>query len=140
MGYCNQNDLLAKISITDLLPFLDDQSSGSLNDAEVQARLASIIDVESALIDGSIANIYDVPISPAPPILRAACIIFCCETIYRRRLTPDEVNPFKSQADLMRQRLEDIGNGKVHLDLRNPRNFPQGTYVASPIAMNYTSL
>lgn len=140
MGYCTQNDITALISIKDLLAMLDDIGAMSLNDGNVQGVLNSLITLQSNLIDGSIANAWDVPIVPTPPLLNAACTVFCVEALYQRRLTPDEKNPYKAQADIFRKRLQDIGNGKLEFDLRNPRDYPQGTAVTVPIAINTNTL
>jgi len=132
MAYCNQDDILAEISMQDLIPFLDDDDSGVLN----TQLLNKIIDRESAKIDGRISNIYTVPLVPTPPACRDACTIFTCEALYRRRLTPDEKNPFHMEAEELRERFKLIGNGKLELDLNFPRNYPQGAVVSAPIAIN----
>lgn len=135
-AYCTADDVTAEINSQDLIPFLDDENTGNLN----TARLELIINRESAKIDGRLANIYNVPFNPVPPTVRDACTVFVCEALYRRRLTPDEKNPFHMEAEEMRERLKLIGNGKLELDLNFPRNYPQGTYVACPISLNSNTM
>jgi len=134
--YCSVADVTAEINSSDLIPFLDDENQGTLN----TARLNQIIDRESAKIDGRVSNIYNVPFSPIPPAVRDACTIFVCEALYRRRLTPDESNPFHKEAEELRERFKLIGNGKLELDLNFPRNYPQGTFVSTPIALDSNTM
>ena len=138
MGYCSKADVLAELNSADYIPFLDDAGTGMPGDAD--AQLQSIIDRESAKIDGRISSIYRTPIVPTPPSLRDACAVFVSEALYRRRLVPGERNPFTEEAMDMRERLKLIGNGKLELDQNFPRAFFQGTYVSVPIAVNTNSM
>lgn len=138
MGYCSLSDIQLLINGNDWITFMDDSNTGDPNAATT--AINSLIGLMSARIDGRLANIYTVPFSPTPPFLRDACSIFVCEAMYQRRLTPDERNPFRSQADEIRERLTLIGNGKLELDLNFPRNFTQVNAIQIPIAMNVTSL
>ena len=45
------------------------------------------------------------------------------EMLYQRRLTPEEKNPFKSQADEWRKQLTSIGAGEIPLDESSRRGF-----------------
>lgn len=135
-AYCTQDDILAEINAADLLPMLDDNNTNDPNDPSVTGRLASIIARESKKIDGRLSNIYNVPFNPVPPAVNDACIVFVCEALYRRRLTPDEKNPFHVEAEDLRKRFTKIGNGELELDLNFPRDYPQGTVTFTPIVMN----
>jgi hypothetical protein len=138
MPYCNQDDVSALININDVAAMLDDTGAANLTNG--LTVLNNLISLHSALIDGSIANIIDVPVIPTPPLLRAACAVFVCESMYQRRLTPDEKNPFKPQADMMRERLKAIGHGDLEFDLNYPRDYPQGAVVSTPLTVNMTTL
>lgn len=138
MAYCSLTDVAALININDVSAMSDDSSAGNLNNGITVVN--NLIDLHSALIDGSIANIIDVPVVPTPPLLRAACALFVAESLYRRRLTPDEKNPFMAQADTMRDRLKSIGHGDLEFDLNYPRDYPQGAVVQTPLAVNMTTL
>jgi phage gp36-like protein len=135
MAYCSRQDIIAEINAADIIPFLDDDNDGF----EDPGLLDSIINRESAKVDGRIASIYQVPISPTPPLLRDFCTIFVCEALYRRRLTPDEKNPFHIEAEEDREILTQIGNGKLELDVNVSRAFTQGAVVTAPIVMNTNS-
>lgn len=134
--YCSVDDVTSEINSVDLIPFLDDENQGTLN----VARLNSIISRESTKIDGRLSNIYTVPFNPVPPAVRDACTVFVCEALYKRRLVPDERNPFHIEAEALRERFKLIGNGKLELDLNFPRNYYQGVVVQCPIAMNTNSM
>ena len=135
MAYCTQADVITEINGSELIAFLDDDGDGQAD----PGLLDSIIDRESSKIDGRLSSIYQVPFSPVPPAVRDACTIFVAEALYRRRLTPDEKNPFKMEADEMRERLKLIGNGKLELDQNFPRAFYQGVVVTNPLAVNNNS-
>jgi hypothetical protein len=136
MAYCSRQDIIAEINAADMIPFLDDDNDGF----EDPGLLDSIIDRESAKVDGRIASIYLVPVVPTPPMLRDFTTIFVCEALYRRRLTPDEQNPFHIEAEEDRKQLTLVGNGKLELDATVSRAFSQGAVVTAPIVMNTNSL
>lgn len=140
MPYCTIADILAEVNTEQVTSMCDDWGIGDFNDPRIQTLLSNIISRESSKIDGRISNIYNVPISPTPPALRDACTVFTCEALYRRRLTPDERNPFKAEADDLRERFKLIGKGELELDLNVPRNFTQGAVVSAPIAVNVSTL
>lgn len=119
---------------------LDDTGSGNINSPDVQTLFNALLDVESAKIDGMISSIYEVPLIPAPPLLRNACIVFVCYSLYRRRLTPDERNPFKTENDALYAKLKEIGEGTSELDLNFKREFSQGSVLQCPIVVNSTMI
>lgn len=137
MAYCSRTDIIAEINQADIIPFLDDNNDGE----EDAGLLDSIINREGAKVDGRIASIYVVPVTviPVPQLLRDANTVFVCEALYRRRLTPDEQNPFHTEAEELRKQLTLIGNGKLELDVSVNRAFTQGAVVTAPIVMNTNS-
>lgn len=135
MAYIVSTDLDAYISENDLIPFADDDGSG---DADT-AKLASIIATAQLQVDARLAPIYTVPISPTPTLCKIATVIFTCEALYARRLTPDQVNPFKSQADAMRKQLDKIGAGEAPLDATITRSFTPGAAITAPLVFNTTT-
>ncbi len=140
-AYCSTDDILAEINQADLIAFLNDDGI-SLTMAQVQPRLDAIISRESAKIDGRLATIYPTPFNPVPAAVRDACTLFVAEALYRRRLTPDEQNPFHIEAEAMRERLKKVGANEDLLDLDNnfPRAFTQGRFVTVPVAYNGNTL
>lgn len=128
MAYCTQIQIQAEIGLQNLAAMTDDTGAGVVN----AATLNQLIQNASFAIDGSISNIYSVPFGTPPEKVRWACIIFVCEKLYQRRLTPDEKNPYKKQADDLRDIFKKIGNGELELDLNFPRNYYQGTANLQP--------
>lgn len=128
MAYSTTADIAAEVGENNLIPFLADNGEQTFED--VTGTLEDIISVADASIDGRIANIYTVPVSPTVPLLRYASVIFTCEILYRRRLSPAEKNPYTSEADRLRERLDKIGAGELNLDLNIPRDFSQGALAA----------
>lgn len=122
MSYCSTEDIISQVGANNIIPFLDDEGSGVMN----STLLTQIISVADAAIDGRIANLYTVPVSPVVPILRYASIIFTCEMLYRRRLSPREENPYTAEADRLREYFKQVNTGEIHLDLNVPREFSQG--------------
>jgi len=113
MAYCTRNDILTKISNSDLDRFTDDNGDG-IADPGV---LDLIIGIASNASDAYVASIYATPFTTyIPSKIKDATIIFACEMLYQRRLAPEEKNIFKPQADLWREILKTIGTGQVPLD------------------------
>lgn len=136
MAYIVSSDLDAYISANDLIPFADDSGAGNAD----TAKLASIIATAQLQVDGRLASIYTVPIVPTPPLCKIATVIFTCEALYARRLTPGDKNPFKDQADQMRHKLDAIGSGDAPLDSSITRSFAPGAALTAPIIFNMTSM
>lgn len=122
MAYCNSTDIISQVGDNNYIPFLDDDSSGQAD----TSLMDNIISVADAAINGRIASIYTVPVSPTPPLLRYASIIFTCEMLYRRRLAPREHNPYTKEADALREQLTKIGSGELNLDQTVDRAYEQG--------------
>lgn len=142
MAYTSTDDILAEISQQDLIAMLNDNGLPTPTLADVQPRLDAIISRESAKIDGRLATIYPTPFNPVPAAVRDACTLFVCEALYRRRLTPDEQNPFHIEAEAMRERLKKVGANEelLDLDLGFPRAFQQGAYITTPVVFNGNTL
>ncbi len=49
-----------------------------------------------------------------------------CHSLYKRRLAPEEKNPFSAQASTWRALLKDIGEGEAQLDGTYRRFFSAG--------------
>lgn len=127
--YTTQAAVQAEVGLEQLIKMTDD--SGIYQTVDV-ANLNQIISNMSGMIDGWLANIYSVPFLIAPPRVAGACLVFVCERLYKRRNTPDEINPYKVEADQYRKEFRDIGHGDMELDLNVGRNFYQGVVVGQP--------
>lgn len=125
MAYCTIADIKGEISPDDLIALTDDNETGSVD----ETVLAQIIDNASGYIDARVGNIYSVPFAaPAPPTVKNMAITIACYRLFRRRLTPDEKNLFAEDFMECKQFLDEVNEGKKHLDQSIPRSFPQGTY------------
>ena len=123
MAYITRSDILTKISNSQLDQFTDDDGDG-LPDTGV---LDLVIDIASNAADSYVASIYETPFTGyVPAKIKDACLIFAVEMLYQRRLAPEERNIFKSQADLWRELLSNIGSGKVPLDANVSRKITPG--------------
>ncbi len=134
--YIARNDLLSQISDSQLNNFTDDLGDGS----ETTSNLNTVMTVASNEVDSYLASIYTTPFSPVPAKVKMASIIFACEALYARRLTPDEKNPFKERATMWRKLLIDIGSGKQPLDESFSRGFPPVVAITQPSIINVNPL
>lgn len=114
MSYIAQSDIEVQIPAPLLLDACDDSKSGDWS-VETVAILAAIIAGADAQVDSFLSGLYTVPLSPVPPVAKEASLIFACETVYKRRLAPDEKNPFAERARIWRERLQKIGDGEMPL-------------------------
>ena len=118
MPYITRNDILTKISNSDLDQFTDDNGDGVAD----QGVLDLVISIASNAADVYVASIYQTPFTGyIPSKIKDAALIFAVEMMYQRRLAPEEKNIFKPQADLWREVLRTIGTGQVPLDANVPR-------------------
>jgi phage gp36-like protein len=136
MAYCVESDLYAYVSQEDMAPFTDDSGAGP----EDTNRLSQIIATAQLQVDGPLAAIYTVPISPTPVFCKMATIIFTCEALYARRLEPDIRNPFTTTANNYRKMLQMIALGEMGLDAGAVRAFTPGAAIQVPIVFNQTTI
>ncbi len=123
--YFNQSDLLAYISNTQLPNFTTDTATDEA--ADTASNLDIVITTACRAADALVAAVYVVPfVQPFPSLVVHASIIFACEALYRRRLTPGEKNPFTQEAEELRQQLMKVANGLASLDSGTLKNVPPG--------------
>lgn len=136
--YITRTDVLTLISNSELDQFTNDAGDGS----DTTTNLTTVITDCSNQVDAFLAAIYTTPFSaPYPAKVKEACLVFTCEALYARRLTPEERNPFKSRADMWRRLLESIGSGEQPLDVNISRAFTPGGYtLVVPNRVNDTLL
>jgi phage gp36-like protein len=131
--YITANDILTLISNNQFIQFTDDDADG-VADSGV---LDLIITDCSNQVDAFVSSIYTTPFTaPYPSKVREACLVFVCEALYARRLTPSESNPFTARANLWRKILEDVGSGGSPLDGSIPRTFRPGVAITTPSIVN----
>jgi phage gp36-like protein len=113
MPYITRDDILTKISNSELDQFTDDDGDGVAD----PGVLDMVIGIASNAADAYVASIYATPFTTyVPSKIKDATLIFACEMLFQRRLAPKEQNTFKPQADLWREVLRTIGTGAVPLD------------------------
>jgi len=81
MAYCAQNDLLDRITETELIDLTDDDDAGMIDGSKVTRAIADA-DVE---IDSYCADRYTVPFSPVPGMIRKLSVDVSIYNLYTRR-------------------------------------------------------
>lgn len=78
--------------------------------------------------------------SVVPAKIREATLDLICHTLYKRRLAPDEKNPFSTLAKMWREMLVRIGDGELELDGTFKRSFSIGAMWGARSICNSNSL
>lgn len=113
MAYIEIQHLDGEIPPEFLTQALDDDSDGVI-DAWERVQTSACEEVD-ALLEGRFA--VPLTLSPLPKIIKRAAVAFACELCYRRRGTPDNVNPWKGRADALRKTLSMISAGDIKLSV-----------------------
>lgn len=111
MAYITQTQIETLIPAPSLIEALDDTRSGQLD----ETMLAAVIAGADAQVDSYLCGLYDVPFTTVPAVATESSLVFACESIFKRRLAPDEKNPYSERARIWRERLQKIGNGEMPL-------------------------
>jgi len=111
--YVLMTDLSARLPGKFLIQALDDDKDG-LADLPVFESIQKTVKED---IDGRIGQRYEPYTFGAnpPALLKSAAAIFAMELLYSRRGIDAKNNPMTGQANAMRAKLDDIGNGKQPL-------------------------
>ena len=125
MAYTNQSKIETLIPPQHLNDALDDDRDGTAD----AGLLDTLIATAANAVDAYLAGLFTVPFSTPPAVVQEAALIFTCEAIYARRLAPDEKNPFTPRANVWRERLQQIGNGKLPLDAATEKAFTPGAVI-----------
>ncbi len=113
MAYVTQSEIEAEIPAPHLVDALDDDKDGAAD----TGLLAQVITLASQEVDALLSPRYTVPFTdPAPAAVKTAALVFTCEMIYRRRETPDNLNPFTARAKSWRDQLMKIADGDGTID------------------------
>ena len=124
--YTSQSAINGEIQMQDLISLTDDATppTGIVN-TEI---LNQIINNASGEIDQACANIYgqQLPFNPVPRSVANMALTISCYRLYRRRETPDEMNKWYQQYQRVRDFLDKVNTGELHLDDVPGRDFPQG--------------
>jgi hypothetical protein len=120
MAYVCYTDVQGKIPPKFLIQALDDDLDGQ-PDPGLFDLIASQVSTD---IDGRLGQRYAVPFSaPLPAIVSSAALIFACEAVYARRVTPEQ-NPWMGQGNSFRSKLDRIGQGLEPLTPELQRKAP----------------
>jgi phage gp36-like protein len=110
--YVTMAQMNGLIPATFLVQALDDDQDGA---ADLTAW-ADVLAQAQRQIDGPLSVRFAVPFSnPLPPVVAEAAPVFAAELLYKRRGIADEQNPWLSQANKLRAKLEQIAKGDVPL-------------------------
>lgn len=135
MAYVTRDQVESVISEADLNAFLDDDGDGT----EDTGRFTSTANLASIMVDAFLAGIYQTPFTNPPALCQAAALSFFCEMVYQKRLTPDQMNPFKAQSNQYRELLDRIRKDGTGLDQTIDRAFTPGVVISAPIVFNQTT-
>lgn len=138
MAYCSYPDIVNYIDAVNLQAIVDDygQGVGNTGPAISSSLLVNVCQLASNACDAHVASIYATPFATPPALIKQASIIFACEILYKRRMTPGEKNPFTSEADVWRDRLMKIGAGDLPLDQAFNRTVPPVVFSLKRSPMN----
>lgn len=128
MSYTTRAAITAKLPESFLVEALDDDNDG----VEDAGLLDQIITDATVEIDGYLEGRYTLPITPAPALLRTACLTIVLADLYARRGVADEANPWKKPATALRTRLERIAKGEIPLVARVEKADAAVTVVTEP--------
>ncbi len=110
--YVTMAQMNGLIPTTFLVQSLDDDQDGAADSAAWTDVLAQV----HRQIDGALSVRFAVPFAnPLPPVVAEAAPIFAAELLYKRRSVTDEHNPWISQANKLRAKLEQIAKGELPL-------------------------
>jgi phage gp36-like protein len=127
MAYVILSDIQTRMNINDITACCDDIGDGQFH-GDVFNTIAQ---AASNKTDSFLASVYEVPFQIPPPAkVKEATIIFTCEMLYQRRLSPGAENSFKSQSDMWAENLQKIGNEKLPLDQSLVKAFVPGVAIS----------
>ena len=107
-------------------------STATVTDESGNAILVSQISGTPSIVAGGINyNLNDLLVltggtSVVPAKIREAALVLICHSLYQRRLSAEEKNPFSFLAKYWREFLRDIGEGEKQLDGTYKRFFSAG--------------
>lgn len=130
MNYTTVNELERFIAASVLTEMLDDDGDGQRD----EGLLDGIIESSSQAVDAYLCSLFDVPFTnPVPALVSQAGLIFTCYALFARRLTPEEKNPWTSQVNMIRDRLQKVGEGKLPLDAQQTKSHSPGVVITTPV-------
>ena len=136
MAYFLRSELEAKVPHLLVVQALDDDQDGEEDPGNWDALVAEV----GRQIDGRLEGRFAVPLAePHPAVVREAAVIFAAEAVYLRRGFGGEQNPWLSQANASRARLEKIGRGDLPLTYQAQPEQSSGAVIGEPARMHDAS-
>jgi len=128
--YFTQDDIAAEMPPEFLLEALDDDADGVIDAGLWDKVVASA----SRKVDAALGQRFTVPFTGTiPALVKEAAIVFCLETLYRRRgFGEEETNPWITLANSVRKKLTRIGNGEEPLTPTVKKPTPSVSTVTEP--------
>ena len=119
MSYCTQDDILERISETELIQLTDDENTGAV-DADRVTRAIADADQE---IDSYVGVRHIVPLDPVPALVRKLSTEMVVYNLYGRRTAgpPDHIKDRYTAAIRL---LELIAKGQASLGAQDPEGSP----------------
>ena len=111
--YCTQTDLENRISPLTLAQLTNDTAGATSADASVLDSILALVDAQ---IDGKAGQVYTVPFSPVPNIIRRIAVAMSCYFCFQRRpVNMDMPKDWQVAYDNAIKILEDVSNLLVYL-------------------------
>lgn len=124
MPYVQLSDMVSRIPNPFLVQALDDSQAG-LVDQNIWAAIQTDV---GNIIDGRLGQRYATPFTGSIPlVISEAAKVFAAEMIYDRRQV--EPNPYRKQADAMREKLDRLAIGQEPLSPTINRADPSGAVI-----------
>jgi len=115
MSYFTRSQIEAELPAADLVALLDDDHDG----AEDTGLYTALANRAEARCDALLARRYAVPFATAsvPGAVTEAAILSLCASLYRRRGTKDDDNPFATRERSALEYLKDAASAQADLDI-----------------------
>lgn len=137
MAYVTSAQLKTVISQADFDAWFDDLNTQ--DQAVITTNFNAAATMASTKVDAYLAGIYDPFVGYIPAMCQTAALAFLCEMLYAKRYTPNQVNPWKAEADEWRKQLNNIRLNGTGLDDKVDRDFDVGFVVTTPMTFSSMS-
>jgi phage gp36-like protein len=123
MSYTTSEHLRSALPPQHLADALDDDRDGQPD----EGLLEQVLSEASNAVDAYLAGRYTVPFAAPPAAVEEAALVFACELLYDRRQLFAE-NPWRGRAEFWRERLQQVGQGRLPLDMRTDEATGKATW------------
>ena len=121
--YITPDDLASAISKVELIQLTNDEPRATEPDDRV---VNAAIDYSCELVDGYMRGRYEMPLSHVPSILPNLCVVLARHWLHSRRINrADFPKPLQVAYENAIKVLENIRDGKIHLDIRRIGKVPE---------------